>query len=199
MTVLLRIWSHGLVAAAIALTAFAASAADVVVSTRVCEPVPKGADVQLSPADDADLYQSVDRPLREALAKAGHAISKAGPVDLYYTITEAPVAIRRSGPSLGTLEVDTTRRGQRALLLLNVWSTRKDSILGGRKSKSGSQYSTYLFMSFEVNDKKSGKCLWRGEGGTELVGDRKVLISLITETVLDHLGQAVDGKSVVVD
>ena len=138
-------------------------------------------------------------PLRKALAKAGHAVSEAGPIDLYYTITEAPVAIRRSGPSLGTLEVDTTRSGQRALLLLNVWSTRKDSILGGRKSKSGSQFSTYLFMAFEVNDKESGRCLWRGEGGTELAGDPKVLTALITETVMDHLGQAVDNKSVVVD
>lgn len=199
MTAILRIWSSGLVAAAMVFTAFSASAADVVVSTRVCEAIPTGAAVRLSPADDADLYLSVDRPLREALAKAGHAVSEAGPIDLYYTITEAPVAIRRSGPSLGTLEVDTTRSGQRALLLLNVWSTRKDSILGGRKSKSGSQFSTYLFMSFEVNDKESGRCLWRGEGGTELAGDPKVLTALITETVMDHLGQAVDKKSVVVD
>lgn len=199
MTAILRIGWAAVVGAAMVFTASAVSAADVVVSTQVCEAIPKSADVRLSPADDADLYQSVDRPLRAALAKAGHAVSEAGPIDLYYTITEAPVAIRRSGPSLGTLEVDTTRSGQRALLLLNVWSTRKDSILGGRKNKSGSQFSTYLFMSFEVNDKDSGRCLWRGEGGTELAGDPKALTALITETVMDHLGQAVDKKSVVVD
>ncbi len=199
MTGAWRIGCAALTAVALTVGAFAASAADVVVSTRVCEPIPQGASVRLSPADDADLYRSVERPLRDALAKAGHAVSEAGPVDLYYTITEAPVAIRRSGPSLGTLEVDTTRSGQRALLLLNVWSTRKDSILGGRKSKSGSQFSTYLFMSFEVNDKQSGRCIWRGEGGTELTGDPKALTVRVTGAVMDHLGQAVDNKTVFVD
>jgi len=188
-----------LAAAGIILWSFAATAADVIVSTQICDPIPAGAAVRLSPADDADMYKWVDKPLRDALTKAGHPISDAGGVDIYYAITEAPVAYRKDGPSLGRLEVDTTRSGQRALLLLNVWSTRQDSILGGRKNKSGSRFATYLFMSFEVNDKGSGKCLWRGEGGTALVGDRKVLIVQITETVMEHLGQAVDRKSVVVD
>ena len=199
MTATLRRLSGALVAAGIVSWTFVASAANVIVSTQVCEPIPPGAAVNLSPADDADLYRWIDRPLRHALTKAGHPISDAGSVDVYYAITEAPVAYREDGPSLGRLEVDTTRSGQRALLLLNVWSTRQDSILGGRKNKSGDRFATYLFMSFEINDKQSGKCLWRGEGGTELVGDRKVLIVQITDTVMEHLGQAVDRKSVIVD
>ncbi len=199
MTAAARRGIGGCLALGVVLWAFTASAVEIVVSTRVCDPIPAGAGVSISAADDADLYRSVDKPLRAALTKAGHAESAAGPMELYYTITEAPVALRRSGPSLGTLEVDTTRSGQRALLLLNVWSTRKDSILGGRKSQSGSQFSTYIFMSFEVNDKESGRCLWRGEGGTALVGDPKVLTVLITETVMDHLGQAVDNKSVIAE
>lgn len=199
MTATMRRLGGALVAAGILSWAFVASAADVIVSTQVCDPIPAGAAMRLSPADDADLYKWVDKPLRHALTTAGHTISDAGSVDVYYAITEAPVAYHKDGPSLGRLEVDTTRSGQRALLLLNVWSSRQDSILGGRKSKSGSRFATYLFMSFEINDKQSGKCLWRGEGGTALVGDRKVLIVQITDTVMEHLGQAVDRKSVVVD
>ncbi len=199
MTGILRRLSCALVAAGVACWSVAAAAADVIVSTKICDPIPAGAAMRLSPADDADLYKWVDEPLRHALKKAGHPISDGGSVDVYYAITEAPVAYRKDGPSLGRLEVDTTRSGQRALLLLNVWSTREDSILGGRKSKSGSRFATYLFMTFEINDKQTGKCLWRGEGGTALVGDRKLLIVQITDTVMDHLGQAVDRKSVVVD
>ena len=199
MTGVLRTLSGVLAAGVIGFWTFAASAADVIVSAQVCDPIPAGSAMRLSPADDADMYKWVDKPLRHALAEAGHPISEGGSVEVYYAITEAPVAYRADGPSLGRLEVDTTRSGQRALLLLNVWSTREDSILGGRKSKSGSRYATYLFVSFEINDKQSGKCLWRGEGGMALAGDRKVLIVQITDTVMEHLGQAVDRKSVVVD
>lgn len=198
MTVILRKLSIALAVTGIVFGTFTA-AADVIVSSQVCDPIPAGAAMRLSPADDADLYKWIDKPLRHALNKAGHPISDGGSVDVYYAITEAPVAYRKDGPSLGRLEVDTTRSGQRALLLLNVWSTREDSILGGRKSKSGARFATYLFVSFEINDKQSGKCLWRGEGGTALVGDRKVLIVQITDTVMGYLGQAVDRKSVVVD
>ena len=175
-------------------------ARDAVVSTRVCEKLAPQASIEISPADDTALYQSVDKPIRDAVTAAGHPIDKNGQVELYYSIHESPVRVKQGGGSLGRLEVRTIESRQHALLLLNVWSTREDSVLGGKKTKAKEGISNYLLMAVELSRRDNGRCVWRGEGAAELSGqDEKALAGQLARTIMKFLGQAVSQEPVVLD
>lgn len=177
-----------------------AHARDAVVSTRVCEPLPQQAALEISPADDTALYLAVKKKIREAVTAAGHPVEKSGNIELYYTVTESPVRIKEGGASLGRLEVGTIQSRQHALLLLNVWSLNQDSVLGGRKTKAKEGITNYLLMAIELTRRDNGRCIWRGEGAAELSGmDPKDLAVRLAESILEFLGRPVTKEPVVLD
>ena len=178
----------------------AALARDAVVSTRICEKLAPKATVQISPADDTALYKSVEKPIRDAVTKSGHPVAKDGQIELYYSIHESPVRVKQGGGSLGRLEVRTIESRQHALLLLNVWSTREDSVLGGKKTKAKEGISNYLLMAVELSRRDNGRCVWRGEGAAELSGqDEKALAGQLARTIMKFLGRAASQEPVVLD
>lgn len=177
-----------------------AHARDAIVSTRVCEALPQRAALQISPADDTDLYLAVDKKIREAVTAAGHPVEKTGKIELYYTVAESPVRIKAGGASLGRLEVDTIQSRQHALLLLNVWSLNQDSVLGGRKTKAKEGITNYLVMAIELTRRDNGRCIWRGEGAAEISRtDPKDLAGRLAGSILEFLGRAVSKEPVVLD
>lgn len=187
-------------AAFLVVAAPAALARDAVVSTRICEKLAPEATVQISPADDTALYKSVEKPIRDAVTAAGHPVAKDGQIELYYSIHESPVRVKQGGGSLGRLEVRTIESRQHALLLLNVWSTSKDSVLGGKKTKAKEGISTYLLMAVELSRNDNGRCVWRGEGAAEMTGpETKRLATELAAAIMRFLGQAVSQKPVVLD
>ena len=175
-------------------------AEEAVVSTRVCEPLTEGATARISPADDSALYIKVGERVAQAMTAAGHAVQESGAIDVYFTVAEAPVEFRESGPNLGTFSVGNPTDAPRALVLLNVWSSRKDSILGGRKSKSGSRFSNYLLMAIEVNTRETGKCIWRGEGAIPLSGANADRVATrLADAIMRYLGKSADQERVLVE
>ena len=176
------------------LHAGAAEATDATISTQVCEPLARNAALQLTPADDSDLYLSVKDGLQDLISKIGHPVQKKANMDLYYSLVETAVEIRGQGPTLGRLDVRTVNRDARAQLLVNLWSNQEDSILGGRKTSSGVQVSNVLIVTLELNRQDNGRCVWRGEGAVELgvVTAQDVAVKL-TEAVAKRIGEAIDG------
>ena len=176
------------------LQAGAAEATDATISTQVCEPLARNAALQLTPADDSDLYLSVKDGLQDLISKIGHPVQKKANLDLYYSLVETAVEIRGRGPTLGRLDVRTVNRDARAQLLVNLWSNQEDSILGGRKTSSGVQVSNVLIVTLELNRQDNGRCVWRGEGAVELgvVTAQDVAVKL-TEAVAKRIGEAIDG------
>ena len=133
-----RNWAGGFAGVLIFLfQAGAAEAVDATITTQVCEPLKRNAALQLTPADDSDLYLSVRDGLQDVLRKIGHPIGKNAGLDMYYSLVETAVEIRGVGPTLGRIEVRTVKRDARAQLLINLWSNQQDSILGGKRTESG--------------------------------------------------------------
>jgi hypothetical protein len=172
----------------------AGRAADATISTLECEPLTKNASIQLNPADDSDLYLSVKKAVRDAVEQSGHPVAEKAPLELYYSLAETAVEVREAGPSLGHLEVRTVNREVRSQLLVNIWSNKQDSLIGGRRTESGVRVSNVLIATFELNRLDNGRCVWRGEGAVELgaVTAQDVARSLAT-AVASRIGQAIDG------
>ena len=175
-------------------------AGEAVVSARVCEGLKAGATARISPADDSALYLKVGEQVAQAVTAAGHTVRETGEIDVYFTVAEAPVEFRESGPNLGSFSVANPADAPRALVLLNVWSSRKDSILGGQKSKSGSCFSNYLLMPVEVNTRETGKCIWRGEGAIPLGGANADRVAIrLADGIMRFLGKPADRERILVE
>jgi hypothetical protein len=189
----------GLLASLIVLFApGAASAADAIVTAQICESLQKGAPLHLSAADDSPLYLSIKERIKADIEKAGHPVQEGTPLQLYYSAVESAVEVRRQGPSLGKIDVHTRNQEARAQLLLNVWSTSKDSILGGRKNRSAFSVSNFLIMTLELNREDNGRCVWRGEGAVELEGVTASQVAKgLTDAIAARIGQTVDRATVV--
>lgn len=172
-----------------------AKAADAVVAAMACEPLAKGAAFKLSPADDTPLYQAVGERIRQAAERAGHPIRGDAGLELYYSAVESIVEVRSKGPNFGSFDVRTVNREARVQLLFNVWSTSKDSIIGGRKTKDGASISNHLIMSLELNREDNGRCVWRGEGAVALEGVTADQVAKgLADAVAARLGKAVDKE-----
>lgn len=168
-------------------------AAEATLSTQICEPLAKTAAVQLTPADDSDLYLSVKRGIRRAVEHAGHPVAEKAALDLYYSLHETAVEIREQGQTLGRLEVRTVNREVRSQLLVNIWSNKEDSLIGGRRTASGIRVSNVLIATFELNRQDNGRCVWRGEGAVELGADTaKDVAPGLADAVATRIGQGID-------
>ena len=174
-----------------------AKAADAVVAAMACEALPKGAALKLSPADDTPLYRMIDGRIRQALGRAGHPVQDNSALELYYSAVESIVEMRGQGPNFGRIDVRTLNREARAQLLVNVWSTSKDSIIGGRKTKDGAVVSNHLIMSLELNREDNGRCVWRGEGAVALEGVTADQVAKgLADAIAAELGKTIDKETV---
>lgn len=176
----------------------AAVAAEATVTAQVCGPLKKGAPVTLAPADDSPLYLSIKEHMKQAVERSGHPVRKSTPLQLYYSAEESAVEVRRRGPSLGQIDIHARNQRARAELLFNVWSTHKDSILGGQKNRRKYSVSNFLIMSLELNRQDNGHCVWRGEGAVELEGvTAKQIAKALTDAIAARIGQNVERDRVV--
>lgn len=168
-------------------------AAEATLSTLVCDPLAKHAAVQLTPADDSDLYLSVKDGIRNAVERAGHPVKEKADLELYYSLAETAVEIREQGQTLGKLEVRTVNREVRSQLLVNIWSNKQDSLIGGRRTASGIRVSNVLIATFALNQQKNGRCVWRGEGAVELGAVTSMDVApALTDAIVARIGQGID-------
>jgi hypothetical protein len=177
--------------------AAAAEAVEATITTQVCEPLARNAPLQLTPADDSDLYLSVKDGLHDVLRKIGHPVDLKADLGMYYSLVETAVEFRGEGPTLGRVDVRTVNRKARAQLLVNLWSNQQDSILGGQKTSSGVRVSNVLIVALELNRQDNGRCVWRGEGAVELgTVTAQDVAAKLTEAVAKRIGEAIDGTTV---
>jgi hypothetical protein len=83
---------------------------------------------------------------------------------------------------------------------MNLWSNRKDSVLGGRKDEILAQGLNELRVAIEIHDKSNGHCVWRGNARLD-VGSRdefsvaRRIIPLLTK----RLGKSIQSDPLYLD
>ena len=78
---------------------------------------------------------------------------------------------------------------------MNVWSNRQDSIIGGRKSGVVAGPIDEVRVTISINDKTSGKCIWRGEARHDSSGQNQWTVKeKVSVVLIDALGQSVRDR-----
>lgn len=169
--------------------AAAAMAGEAVVKTVVCESFPEDAAIVLEPVDDSPLNLEIGEELAMALRHAGYRIADAAGLELRYKATEKALRAGFQDRSLGRLKIGG---GEGVSLKLNIWSNRKDSILGGRQRRQPRLFETHLILTMQLDRHVNGACVWRGEAGASLVGwQHSELASRPTRALADAFGKDV--------
>jgi len=168
--------------------AAAAMAGEAVVETVVCESFPDDASIVLTPVDDSPLNIEIADRLAMALRHAGYSVADSAALTLRFQATERGLRMPAKDRSLGQI----SGSGGGVSLNLNIWSSTKNSILGGRQRRRSGQFDAHLIVAMELDRTTDGRCVWRGEAGASLVGwQHSELAERLTWALADAFGKDV--------
>jgi hypothetical protein len=83
---------------------------------------------------------------------------------------------------------------------MNLWSNRKDSVVGGRREATLSHGRDELYVAIEIHDKSNGRCVWLGRallnlGGRDELSTARRIIPLLAGT----LGKTIQTEPLELD
>jgi hypothetical protein len=141
--------------------------------------------------DDTTLNVDLKARFEVALLNSGRAVAPGAPLRLDFVSQVIRGEFKAAGGTLGSFE-GNTRDGAR--VQLNLWSSSRDSLLGGQRSKA-TRRANVFHISADLRDTRSGRVIWRGDAFCALPGPEvdEVAPSLVAPLV-GSLGQTVTGE-----
>ena len=169
-----------------------------------CEVLPQPVRVHVEVMDNSDQNLRLRDQLAQRLQQNGAEISDAATLVLSLEVAVARQATRHKPGDMIDVRVgqDEPEIGQEgfARLHMNVWSSRRDSLLTGRRSTVEEEGFDLLRLRASLNSRSDGHCLWQGELVHNLDGDDPYLSAAKLIPVLaDSIGQAANRKPVPLD
>lgn len=153
------------------------------------EPVSKDVALEVEIADDAEIDLRLEGELRELLASRGWTSNKGPAWTLTLTTTEVTGDAPES--SLGEVRVDNDIVRMR----MNLWSSTRDSVLGGRTGAEPATIERLLRLELELRD-PGDKVAWSGRAETTARGtDPYRIYRQMLPRLVDRLGQNADAEA----
>lgn len=130
------------------------------VTTFACGEGDQGLDrLEVKSLGDTPTDLAVRDRFLAALKKAGRTVAAGAPSVLSIeTATEVELP-KTKGRDLGELRSNNDQTEFR----VNVWSTTRDSLIGGRKDGDLPKPDRHFRVSATIHDKATGRCLWQGD------------------------------------
>lgn len=176
----------------------AAQQAPGMVTAQVFLEPPERPTVAVSPYDDSDLNLRIKADFEEQLAvqQRGRVESEArADYLLLFESGVIPAAAVPQGPSLGSAEV--TEGG--VDVTVNVWSSEKDSVLGGRQEQPDVESSVF-HINAVLRERSSGKVVWQGDAYYRLAGPETERIArAMVAPLVEKIGQSVAREPFEID
>jgi len=170
-----------------------------------CGTVPRPLSVELVVPDDTKDNVKLGQALEGLLRKDGIGVAKASVVKLTLETEIVREAERHRSHDLGEIThspttdpniSDTTQTEVR----VNLWSSRRDSVLTGRQDEVLAQGVDELRLTVKMNDKSNGRCLWQGEIDYSLKGyDPWRAAELLLPTMTAGFGRSVQNEPVTIE
>lgn len=135
--------------------------------------------------------------LVDRLGRRGIAVDAGASVVLSFDVARIRRPTRRKGRDLGEL---TGSINERARIRLNIWSSRRDSLLGGRREGVISEAVDRLRIVVAIDAKSDGRCLWRAEAVYDVAGrdPRRIAAGMIAP-LAESIGRWVSRKPIYVE
>ena len=172
-----------------------------------CTRLPAPLTVEVVTFDDSDpalkLHGALLRELRDRRIAVDPKAALRLSIDMHVSFERA----RQRRPDLVTLsrrepefERSTLHEGFETRAEVNVWSSRSDSLVGGRRPTVIGKNLEQLRVVLAVHDKANGRCLWQGEAVRDLDGrDRWAEAARVLPALVRSIGTAAARKPLVVD
>ena len=156
-----------------------------VVSTVAYDQLTPGLSIAVRPLDDTELNLAIKKRLEEELRRISRPLSDTAVLILSFETEVLRGRFSSAAPSLGSLEAGS--EGTR--FQLNVWSSDKDSILGGRKA-AGPPRANVFHLSVTLRDERTGKALWQGDAMGEMLSpDTLRIAESMARPLITRLGR----------
>ncbi len=139
--------------------------------------------------DNTDLDLAIRDEMIEALEGAKHAVSDGAPYELSLETDAEAIRYSSKDPSLG--EISSVGGGLD--VELNVWSSTKDSLLGGRQERTVRQGENHFEIHAVLTDRQAGSVVWEGRATVE--GDRGSAAPItrkMVDSLVANLGRTVN-------
>lgn len=171
--------------------------ADGLLSGYACGQMPATYKVNVEVVDDSPQMLKIRDAALGALERKHAQIS--GSAELVLTIDTRFLreGAKRKQRDLGSV---TDGSSERIRARMNLWSNRKDSIIGGRRDGLVEGALDEVRVEITINDRSNGKCVWRGEA---LHGsareDQWAIAEKTVRKLIDVLGQDVRDQKFELD
>lgn len=141
--------------------------------------------------DDTALNLDLKARFETALTNSGRTVSLKAPLRLDFESEVIRGEIKAAGGTLGSFE-GNTREGAR--VVLNLWSSSQDSLLGGQRTEEVRKANVF-HINASLRDTRSGRVIWQGDAYCALRGfeAESVAVSLVAPLV-GSLGRTVTGE-----
>ena len=154
-------------------------------------PADPQAVITVRPLDDSRESLEIKRRIDAALREAGYAVSDyTAAIELSSETEVIEGHFSGESGSLGRL-----KGGDRGVRLdFNIWSSSKDSLLGGRQKKDDRQANVF-HMNAVLRDRGSGAVLWQGDAFYEmLIADHARIANSMVLPLVRNMGRTVRGE-----
>ena len=171
------------------------------VTSQAIARVPEGFPLEIVVFDDTPDNLQIRDSLSDALDRGGYLQAEQAPLELTFESEVLEPGKAPRAPSLGTVrssnETEVGNRGSARGVEaeVNVWSSTKDSLLGGRQGGPTLSSHPRYRLGLQLRDRDSGKVIWQGEAICEmLTGDRARLLRSMARPLVAALGKTVAGE-----
>ena len=169
-----------------------------------CEPMPKPLRVNSQVLDNTAENLRIHELLLKTLAASGVTVHRDADQTLNLDIRLVREATRRRPSDLIDARVGETEEVQGregfAKFHVNIWSTAKDSVIGGGLGSADAQLVDRLRISATINSRRDGRCLWRGEVVHNLDGRAaNRAADQMIPLLVDAIGTSTNQKPIDID
>ena len=169
------------------------------VTSQVLAKIPEGFPIEVVLFDDSDTNIELRELLIKGLEKNGHVVETGSPLELAFETEVMKPSFTEQKPSLGRIQAGNesevgnrgSRRGVEAEV--NLWSTTKDSLLGGRQKRLAQSKHPLFHINAILRDRESGRVIWQGDALCEMLTSNR---TRLLRSMAGPLAAAV-GKTVV--
>ncbi|MEE8333367.1 MAG: hypothetical protein V3R85_05925 [Alphaproteobacteria bacterium] len=179
------------------------------VNAIVCGDVPATLVLDVVLLDNADANLPVKDSFVATLRGRGVRIAPGASLVLTLGIETVREAVNVKPPDLVDVQVgqaneDSARTepgdtsiGEQGMTKVraNIWSNRRDSVLGGRRRVVEGQMVDQVKLSASLNRRADGRCLWQGDAVQELNGANAARAARTLAPFLAHsLGKSIRNR-----
>ena len=166
------------------------------VTAFACEALPSPLRVEVEAADGSPQSDRLRRVVVRSLAARRAVVAPGAPLRLSLYVDSRREAAIRKGRDLGQFSRGNAS-DERTRFRINLWSNRRDSVIGGRRDRVLAPAVDELRVEITLDSLSDGRCVWQGEAVLSLDGrDEQLAAEQLIPLLIDRLGRSASAEPI---